>query len=629
MDIRIQKLIVECILGDHTDPLQFNDDAEDFVKRKVLPLLEELLSDLEEDFKDISLAAAELQVDLEELLGDNMSFNQVSKDTLRPKLLKEILSKILDEAENYPDDEGIWYQFFFIVANGYTPWNFYQHKHSGFEQLLISNKDVVRNNAKIRTSITRAIQQHRERYRIATLFSAKFILEILPSISESPEVEVADAMEDLNVIIPLTGENETTLKKYLLLLIFADTDATRVNIAEESVEILSLLLKDADPEGMVAKLKTELVKRLVDTVVSRRIVKPATVDFKSGDAKEENVSGQIEQSVTNSPISEGEHKMIPNADEIDIDGVKNVSAQSDQLLISRSENNESRDEDNEVSAIPFKVVHKREAEDLNDNPKAGNIKNEIVSEEEQFEKLKVAREIAKGNNEQSVHGEQDAEMNSCDEKNEAGGKSNDIENVSAEKNTAIEEKRSLDATQLNKLLKNYSDEPLVTGNWRKEGIYVSNAGAVLLAPYLTGFFGELGLLDGTQLKNQSKAVHLLQLLTGSKQTEEYNLALNKILCGLEPEDNIDPLTEFEEKEVAEVEALLKAVLEHWKALKNTSIETLQTSFLQRDGKIHGNDEMIYLEVEKKTEDVLLSYVPWAFKMIKLPWMKYVLNVNWD
>jgi hypothetical protein len=51
--------------------------------------------------------------------------------------------------------------------------------------------------------------------------------------------------------------------------------------------------------------------------------------------------------------------------------------------------------------------------------------------------------------------------------------------------------------------------------------------------------------------------------------------------------------------------------------------------LLRPGKlIRKEDGDWLLQVESRTFDVLLEHLPWGISMIKLPWMKKMLWVEW-
>ena len=163
--------------------------------------------------------------------------------------------------------------------------------------------------------------------------------------------------------------------------------------------------------------------------------------------------------------------------------------------------------------------------------------------------------------------------------------------------------------------------------------YISNfSGAVLLAQFLRPFFQKLNLLNGIAWKNkaaQYKGVQLVRFLcTGEQKTPEYSLVLEKLLCGIPIEEPVPVDTLLQQEERDEASTLLNAVIEHWQALRNTSVEGLRNSFLMRDGSISRNHEHWLLQVERKTMDVLLEKLPWGYSTITLPWNNYLIYVEW-
>jgi hypothetical protein len=160
---------------------------------------------------------------------------------------------------------------------------------------------------------------------------------------------------------------------------------------------------------------------------------------------------------------------------------------------------------------------------------------------------------------------------------------------------------------------------------------IGNAGLVILAPFLPAFFQKVGLItDNGKLANFSLAVGLLHYIAHpvGKMQEQQQL-LPKLLCGQAPDVYFEPLS-FTKITIfkAEIDSLLGAVIEYWGALKNTSIEGLRESFLQREGRLIRVDEQWQLKVETKAYDLLLGYLPWTISIIKLPWMKELIKVEW-
>lgn len=166
-----------------------------------------------------------------------------------------------------------------------------------------------------------------------------------------------------------------------------------------------------------------------------------------------------------------------------------------------------------------------------------------------------------------------------------------------------------------------------------EGIYVQNSGLILLHPFLLYFFKEFDLLNSADAFKddacQQIAIHLLHYLaTGKEEPFECDLLLEKFLCGHDIDEPAERFVTLTDKMKAECDHLLKAVIHHWKVLKNTSPDGLRQGFLQRNGKLSLTGHQHRLMVESGTIDILLNQLPWNYSIIQLPWLKQVLYVDW-
>ncbi len=164
--------------------------------------------------------------------------------------------------------------------------------------------------------------------------------------------------------------------------------------------------------------------------------------------------------------------------------------------------------------------------------------------------------------------------------------------------------------------------------------YIQNAGLVILQPFLLELFRELKYLEGDSWLDeqcQHRAVLITQYLMNSDdEIFENDLILNKIFCGVQPTDTVHTIWKIKPKEKKLCEQLLESVIAHWKILKNTSVTTLQESFLRRKGKlaIHKNGHY-ELTVEQKSIDLLVDKLPWGIGMVKTPWMETYLTCYWN
>jgi hypothetical protein len=160
-------------------------------------------------------------------------------------------------------------------------------------------------------------------------------------------------------------------------------------------------------------------------------------------------------------------------------------------------------------------------------------------------------------------------------------------------------------------------------------IFINNAGLVLLHPFIITLFTNLGVTREEKIIDHCKAIAALNFLIGfEKPQPEFEWPLIKILCGMEIAETIEYIPELSDSEKLECSGLLQQAIDYWVALKNTAIEALQQTFLQRFGKLSHNENGWLLRVEQKTVDILKDRLPWGVSMIKLPWMQQLLSVEW-
>lgn len=166
----------------------------------------------------------------------------------------------------------------------------------------------------------------------------------------------------------------------------------------------------------------------------------------------------------------------------------------------------------------------------------------------------------------------------------------------------------------------------------KDGIVIHNAGLVLINSYIPLLFDRLGLTVNNQFIDEAakqQAVHYLQyIVTGKEHTDESFLPLNKVLCGIElsaplpAEINVSPGSE------EMIEGLINALIGHWPAIGHTSIDGFRGNWLVRKGILTETEEKWELNVDKRAYDMLLGKSPFSFSVIKFPWMKKPVHVNW-
>ena len=167
----------------------------------------------------------------------------------------------------------------------------------------------------------------------------------------------------------------------------------------------------------------------------------------------------------------------------------------------------------------------------------------------------------------------------------------------------------------------------------EEGLFVNHAGLVLLHPFLERCFKRCSLLGDKLFRDedaQAAAIYLLYYLaTGKDSPSEHELVFHKYLCGMEPELPLPAKIHLSQPMLNEADDLIRSAIDHWKALKRTSPQGLREGFLDRKGKLILDDFQHHLIIEGKAIDVLLSKLPWGYGVVKLPWLKQLLIVDWN
>jgi len=165
----------------------------------------------------------------------------------------------------------------------------------------------------------------------------------------------------------------------------------------------------------------------------------------------------------------------------------------------------------------------------------------------------------------------------------------------------------------------------------EDAIYLGGAGVILVHPFLEQLFRERGLLEGRSFRGieaRDRAVHLIGFITfGRADLPEHELVLAKVLCGAALEDPIEPVP-LEDDDRAACDALLRAVLQHWTALRSSSPDWLGQQFFLREGKLDRADSGWLLTIERHAQDALLAQLPWGFGVVELPWLTDRMFVHW-
>lgn len=188
----------------------------------------------------------------------------------------------------------------------------------------------------------------------------------------------------------------------------------------------------------------------------------------------------------------------------------------------------------------------------------------------------------------------------------------------------------LAADQEEEVLTDETEEELLPEAEEQPLSFISNAGLILIAPFLPRLFSMLQLTENGVFKDRDakiRAIFLMQYAVFSTtEFPEYDLQLNKLLAGFKTGVPLPRSVELTEEEIKTTEGMLQGVVQHWNKVK--TIDGLREGFLQREGKLDEIGEMIELVVESKAFDMLLDAVPWNFRTTKFSWMEKTIQVKW-
>lgn len=165
-----------------------------------------------------------------------------------------------------------------------------------------------------------------------------------------------------------------------------------------------------------------------------------------------------------------------------------------------------------------------------------------------------------------------------------------------------------------------------------EEYYISNAGLVLLNPFLGHCFAQLGWIEGEDFidedRREDAVLFLAYVGTGWLAHEESSLSLAKLLCGMTLETPVRLEVDLPENVLSESNGLVEAAIHYWPKLGQVSVEAFRETFLTRSGVLKASASGWQLKVERITLDILMEFMPWGIGVLRMPWMKTMLTVDW-
>ena len=628
---------------------QIQSEISEVYKAKVIPVLEAVLDNLAEEGESVKVE--KLELDLGEILLHKLDdeFPEKVEQQLRKTLGEQLVRK--RNNKNYQnndtgvqttfspkDEENIsikslpeskieWLVHF--LRTGQMPWNAGVSKNKkSFPELL---KELVKEAPVTLWQVLSAeLQQLQQRKRFIYQCTDGLIFDVLQQWSRNETTakqakEIISLYNDLNnVLLWKTSIFKRLNKASIRQVIWEEAILTIDSVSGQSsfsdakliirlLQVFEILIRKESGEDQVKRQSALKFAKQISTAVSQlsktnKLLK----DNKLGILTKEIIKGVEGAEIINAPST--------GATETTTETASGTTGQSDQRTEEAAGVTEK-----EATEFNKEVDRKRKQkstrkENQSEGKQQASTTTGKVEEGEEEENLTERIEKAR----QRFEAGQDADERLKEQSGvtQAGEEAPKAYGQAESGKTAKSSQKSKDSKRLTIPIQQDVEEA-----------YITNAGLVLLHPFLPLFFEGLGLLKGETFNDDTareRAAHLLQYLaTGQQETQEEELFLNKLICGIEPAEPVISGIEITGEEKEECENLLKHVIELWEALKTSSVESVRQAFLNREGLIVKNEAGGWkVMVERNTFDVLLDRLPWGISIIKFPWNNYLIYVEW-
>lgn len=165
-----------------------------------------------------------------------------------------------------------------------------------------------------------------------------------------------------------------------------------------------------------------------------------------------------------------------------------------------------------------------------------------------------------------------------------------------------------------------------------EPVLVSDAGVVLLWPFLSQWLSQMQLIDDGQFVDQAaqlEGARRLGWLIGIDLSErERPPSLLLALCQLPLTLQLEPQDPPHEQTQALYEDWLREVIRPNRDLHRLGVELFGQWFVHREGRLLLDEVHFGLSVDASSVDVLLRRLEWRWDRVSLPWLPRTLSVDW-
>ena len=592
----IKNQLIELKLTKEQNAFRMQHLISEHYRNEMLPVLESVFN--EYCSEDEVLILDKLEIDFGVISEKDLEKNRWSEDVLSTFKLS-LLEKLADISVNKTfirrsKAMNSCRQWISYMQKGYLPWNTTAINEKWYQEVLETLAIDYSGVALLRKLI---LKEKSFSYRVALQHDAVFLTRLV-------EVITAQNQEHL----PLAAEEMFTIIK-------------QVTISQDKPALTADFMKAIWQQVLMAAAGSE--KNLSTENISVIVLRPYASKFPIQKKRQKElvslvaVLKQVLVIFFESNNSFSEKKILPDKDAIEQKGKKDISDKKNKGIMA------TRDED-------IEAINGNKTSIAGEEDEKGIKRKKITERLQPNDKGKEERPLAENlppgtspgdKNQQDDKHDIDAEFaKDLQQKqiNAIASADNMMEKILSEK-TSVEKRKGEDSKSLSETIP-------------PEGIFIKHAGLILVHPFLGSLFKRLQWLQNNAFANdeaQVKAVFISHYLaTGETIAAEHELVICKLLCGYPLDEPLPAEIFFTEEELQEATDMLTALIQQWDKLKNTSVAALREGFLQRSGKLFIKNDMPYVQVESSAIDILLDYLPWNVSMIKLPWMKEILRVDW-
>lgn len=600
----INKVFVEVNTKSIKVAEEFKNSIENFLQEELLPQIEAYFNSLNLNTPEViqQITKLNLEVNLSKN-HSSVSFNSIKQE------IKEQLMEKLDEKIQKPAIHDIEIEsksiatskadtFFYFLENGTSAWwnTHTENEYKFTKQLLFE----ITETSSFETRFLRALKNPRQRQRLLCQFFNDELHILFLGIYHKPPgyKEVLAVITNFNFI---AEEVKNSIWNFFIDSMYQKNIAMIVQKTEAVINAYSKLKTKENEVSELYKI-TQLINNKISakkensTQLSGDLITPK----QSIGIREENT--EHIKTVKNKAEESSEHKeteeihyLSEKAEKTNVETIHNKELLSEKTTSINTENQQAA----------YKNTDSLGKEESNDNaskPIAESEENQVTENISNQEKEQFASET-------QVH-----------EKTLSNAKNKQTKTDKETSEKALEKQ----PISINNLFKNPE-----TVNEAKTYL-INNAGLILIHPFLKQFFATCGFLnEENKIIKPTEAVHLLHYIATKKEQQfESNLLVEKFLCNIPIHQPIERRVLLSDELKEKSEELLKAVVQSWDVLKNSSTDLIRYEFIQRQGKLDLTKEHPTIIVERKTQDILLSKLPWSVSLCKLPWMHTLIFTEW-